>query len=210
MTETDDPRPGSASVEPARTTRGTWSSLRLFVRARAGDRSALDLLFTRHVGPLLRWARGRLPRWARTAADTADIVQDAVLQTFRRLDVIEVRGPRALRAYLRQAVDNRIKDELRRVGRRPVADPLDSAHPDVAPSPLDAASSAEAAERYKQALNRLRPEERALIVGRFELGYSYEQLALTAGRPTAAAARVALHRAVMRLAEEIGGEGRGE
>jgi RNA polymerase sigma-70 factor (ECF subfamily) len=210
MTEPDDPQPGSAGVEPAPTTRRSGSSAWLFVRAHAGDRSALEALFERQAGPLLRWARGRLPRWARTAADTADIVQDAILQTFRRLDAIEIRGPRALRAYLRQAVDNRIKDELRRVARRPVADPLDSGHPDLAPSPLDAATSAEAAERYKLALTRLRPQDRALVVGRFELGYSYEQLALMTDRPSAAAARVALQRAVVRLAEEFGGEVRDE
>ncbi len=182
---------------------GTASSLRLFQRARGGSTSALNQLFQRNLGPVLRWARGRLPRWARTAADTADVVQDVMLRTFRRLTAIEVRGPRALQAYLRQAVQNRITDEIRRVRRRGVAEELEADLAAVGPSPYDAALTAETSERYKAALKRLRPRDRELIVGRFELGFSYEQLALASGRPSADSARVALNRAVLRLAEEI-------
>jgi hypothetical protein len=47
-------------------------------------------------------------------------------------------------------------------------------------------------------------DEQALIVGRIELGYTYEQIALSTGRPTANATRVAIRRALLHLAEEIG------
>src|SRR5262245_59821821 len=80
------------------------STLTLLERARAGDQAAIDALFERCVPPLLRWARGRLPRWARDLADTQDVVQDAVLQTFKQLKTFEARGEGALQAYLRQAV----------------------------------------------------------------------------------------------------------
>jgi DNA-directed RNA polymerase specialized sigma24 family protein len=63
--------------------------------------------------------------------------------------------------------------------------------------------TSEAEARYKAALGRLKPEERELIVGRFELEYSFEQLALAAHRRTAGAARVALSRALARLAAEM-------
>jgi DNA-directed RNA polymerase specialized sigma24 family protein len=63
-------------------------------------------------------------------ADTADLVQDAILNTLQRLHTFEPQGHGALRAYLRRAVENRINDEHRRIARRGVADELDEAAPD--------------------------------------------------------------------------------
>jgi RNA polymerase sigma factor (sigma-70 family) len=184
---------------------GTGSSLRLLRRAQAGETSATNLLFQRQWVALLRWAHGRLPRYARAVADTADIVQDAILQTFRRLSLIEPRGPQTLQVYLRRAVQNRIKDELRRVARRPDVPLLEpDTFADAAAPPDVAFLRAQDAERYKRALATLRPSEQELIVGRFELEYSYQQLALMTGRATADAARVALNRAVLKLAEALG------
>ena len=66
-------------------------SAELLERARAGDTRALSVLFRRHGPELRQWARGRLPRWARNVADTADVVQDVLLRTFRRIDRFEDR-----------------------------------------------------------------------------------------------------------------------
>src|SRR5688500_18953106 len=90
------------------------TTIRLLEQAREGDTAALDALFARYVGPLRRWASGRLPRWARDAADTQDLVQDTLLQTLKRIGDFESRREGALQAYLRQAVMNRIKDLIRR------------------------------------------------------------------------------------------------
>src|SRR5688572_12630180 len=95
------------------------STMSLVARARAGAEDAAARLPARHLTPLRRWARGRLPKWARDATDTDDLVQDTLLQTFRRLGDFQVRGPGALQAYLRQAIVNRVRDELRRKGRQP-------------------------------------------------------------------------------------------
>src|SRR5689334_13929045 len=92
----------------------SWeSTLTLLTRARAGDAAALDDLFGRYLPALRRWASGRLPRWARDLADTHDLVQEALAQTFKRVDGFQHRGEGAWQAYLRQAVMNRIRDELR-------------------------------------------------------------------------------------------------
>lgn len=199
-------RPETGSGDAARSGgagRSSWSSLRLFERAKDGHASALNRLFQRNLGPVMRWAHGRLPRWARTAADTADLVQDAVLQTLRRLHGFEVRGPKALQAYLRHAVQNRINDEMRRIGRRGVMQELPVDIVGNERSPLDAAVDAETGERYKAALMRLSPSDRELIVGRFELGFSYEQMALAFGRSSPDSARMAVQRALIRLTNEL-------
>ena len=179
------------------------STFRLLDRARAGDQEALERLFERHVKPLRRWARGRLPRWARDLADTDDLVQDTLVQTFKRIEGFEPRRVGALQAYLRQAVLNRIRDELRRTGRRPDATGLDGLELDRAESPLEQAIGREAVEAYEGALERLKPEEREAIIGRVELGYSYEELAVTLDKPTADAARKTAQRALVRLAGEM-------
>src|SRR5438105_3422588 len=94
------------------------SSFSLIRRAKAGDRSALDELAGRYLKPLRRWARGRLPASARDGIDTEDIVQDSVVNSLKHLDAFDPRRQGALQAYLRQAIMNRIRDEVRRVQRR--------------------------------------------------------------------------------------------
>ena len=85
--EEDNPAPPACTP-----TAGPDSTIQLVARARTGDRDAVDKLLSRHAEPLRRWASGRLPRWARDVADTEDLVQDTLLQTFRNLRSFDVRG----------------------------------------------------------------------------------------------------------------------
>jgi RNA polymerase sigma-70 factor (ECF subfamily) len=175
----------------------------LIQRVREGDKDSLERLIERHLAPLRRYASGRLPRWARDLADTDDLIQDTLLRTFSRVDAFDVRGPGALQAYLRQAVMNRLRDELRRKGRAPALVDVDEVQLAGDGSPLEDAIGAEAAARYVAALARLEPEEREAIIGRVEMEYSYADLADVLGKPTADAARKAARRALLRLAEEM-------
>jgi RNA polymerase sigma-70 factor (ECF subfamily) len=179
----------------------------LIDRARAGDQDALDRLFARHLRPLQRWASGRLPRWARDLTDTDDLVQHTLLHTFKTIQDFQPRHVGALQAYLRQAVLNRIRDELRRNGRRPPSTDLDDVELASDESPLEEAIGREAVERYERALARLKPEERETIIAKVELGYSYDELAEALGKTTSDAARKAAQRALVRLAEEMKREG---
>ena len=198
----DDPR--SSKREPPARADESQSTQELVNRARDGDHEAVERLFARHLRPLQRWASGRLPRWARDVADTDDLVQDALLQTFKRIGDFEPRRVGALQAYLRQAVVNRLRDELRRSGRQPDTTDLDGLElAGAASTPLEEAIGHEAIEHYEQALQRLKPEEQELIVARVEMDYTYEELAQVTGKPTADAARKAAQRALVRLAEEM-------
>jgi RNA polymerase sigma-70 factor (ECF subfamily) len=179
------------------------STFHLIQRFRGGDREALEQLFARHLPRLQRWARGRLPKWARDLADTQDLVQETLLQTFNRMDVFEPAREGALQAYLRQAVMNRIRDEIRRTARRPAHAELEGTEVDPARSPLEEVVGMEEIERYESALERLRPEEREMIILRVELGYTYEEVARLLEKPTSGAAHKATKRALVRLAEEM-------
>jgi RNA polymerase sigma-70 factor (ECF subfamily) len=179
------------------------SSLDLLARARAGDRQALDALMARYLPRLQRWASGRLPRWARDVADTQDLVQDTLLQTFKRIDTFEPRHEGALQAYLRQGVVNRIRDEFRRAGRRTPPLALDEAMPAVNASPLEEAIGSETLEQYERALSELRPQDREAIIARIEMDCTNEEIAAALGKPSANAARMTVERALVRLAERM-------
>jgi RNA polymerase sigma-70 factor (ECF subfamily) len=185
------------SSQPGETT------LDLLERARSGDQSSIDALFARCLPPLRRWARGRLPQYARDLADTQDLVQETVLHTLNKLAAFEPQHQGALQAYLRQAVANRIRDEIRRVQRRPAPVELDDVHADRGASPLEHAIGREGIERYEAALQRLKSSDREAIVARIELQQSYEEVALALGKSNANAARVAVTRALARLVEEM-------
>lgn len=182
------------------------STADLLKRARQGDDDALNDLFRRHLAPLRRWARGRLPKWTRDLRDTEDLVQETLAQTLRRIDAFEPRHEGALQAYLRQALLNRVRDEVRRVNRYPAPDGLDDAdhHPaDGRASPLEEVIGIEAMESYESGLQRLKTEERELIIARVEMQQSYQQIAVAHNKSSADAARMAVSRALLRLAEEM-------
>ena len=161
-------------------------------------------MLARYVPELRRWASGRLPGWARDINDTHDLVQETVFQVFKKLEGFEYRGEGALRAYLRQALMNRIRNEIRRVRKRPAGEALDSAIEDQGTSPVDTAIGEEAREQYESALLRLKADERELIVARVELGLTYQEMAEMLNKPSSDAARMAVARALVRLSEEMG------
>ena len=51
-------------------------------------------------------------------------------------------------------------------------------------SPLDVAIGRQAADRYETALQRLKPEEREVLIARVELGMSFDEVAAATGRPS--------------------------
>jgi RNA polymerase sigma-70 factor (ECF subfamily) len=179
------------------------STVELVARAKDGDRDALDRLFARFIPPLRRWASGRLPHWTRGVMDTDDVVQETVIRAVGRIDAFEARHDGALQAYLRQAVMNRIRDEVRRTKRNPTSTVLNDDQVAATASPLDTAIGHEAVARYEAALARLRPEDQAAVVARIEMDGTYQDVAAALGKPSADAARMAVSRALLRLAEEM-------
>jgi DNA-directed RNA polymerase specialized sigma24 family protein len=125
-------------------------TIELVFRARDGDRVAVEALLQRCLPDLKRWAHGRLPASARGSLDTSDLVQETVLHVLRRLDYFEPRHVGAMQAYLRQSVINRIRDEIRRIGRQPPPTELPEEHPADATSPLELAIQTQAYERYRE------------------------------------------------------------
>ena len=179
------------------------STLQVLERAQSGDRSAARILIERAMPPLRRWTRGRLPRYARGGIDTEDVVQDALVNTLKRQPTFKHRTVEGLRAYLRTAVINRIRDLIRGSQRRGTPVEVGDDLVGVDASPLEQAILRERLDAFLAALQRLRPADRQTIVWRVELGYSIEEIARRLGKSEPAAA-MSVSRALARLAAEMG------
>lgn len=200
MPETPHVGEQSANRRPPVEAETTFALIR---RAHGDDAEARNELCSRYLPRLERWAHGRLPPWARTAADTHDLVQDAFIQVLGRLHDFEPRHEGAFHAYLRQTLLNKIRDQIRVVHRRPLAEALTDDWPAKGPSPLEEAIGQQALERYEEALARLRPEDRDAIILRIEMRYPYAEIAMALDKPSVAAAHMAVSRALVKLSKEM-------
>ena len=142
-------------------------------------------------------------RAARGLLDTGDIVQETMVKAIRNLDRIDVQREGALCAYLRQAIKNRLADAYRGVAGRGHVDAIDSNLPSRQASPLQEAIGSETLARYEAALQRLKPSDREAVILHVELCYEYSEIARLLGKSSAASARMAVSRALARLAEEM-------
>jgi RNA polymerase sigma factor (sigma-70 family) len=201
----DSPRPGDEPLGvPADVVADANSSFALILRAKAGDDDALETLCERYLPRLQRWAHGRLPRSVRGALDTHDLVQVTLTGVVQQLHAFEPRHEGAFQAYVRRALLNRIRDEARRGLRRGPSETLDAAaYQSADSSPLEDLIGRETLERYEAAMERLRPADSEAIIARVELGLSYPEVAAALGKPSVAAAHMAVSRALVRLAQEM-------
>lgn len=181
----------------------------LLLGAKEGRREALEALFARYRPRLERWAAGRLPVHARSLFDTGDLVQETLLKALEGLDSIEVRGPGGFEAYVRQAILNRIRDQVRWARRRTGSESVTEDLVDPTPSPLENALGADVVRRYEDGMARLSESERQLLHLRIELDLTYEEIAVIQGRPSPDATRMAIQRALHKLAYTMGHDGRG-
>jgi RNA polymerase sigma factor (sigma-70 family) len=191
------PLSGTAGRRPAS------SSLSLVRRAKEGDSRATDELCDRYLPRLRRWAHGRLPGWARGYLDTEDLVQDTLIRSVRQIDHLAIDHDYAFHAYLRQALQNRLRDAVRQAQRKPAGAPLLDNERSAEPSPLDLAVGSETLQRYEEALARLSPSDRELLIAKIEMNLSYPEMAEVLERPSQGALRVAVSRALVRLAREM-------
>lgn len=189
------PAGGSAACEP---------TVALIRRVRAGDVAAREDLVRRFLPPMRRWAHGRLPASMRDLNETDDLVQVTLLRALGHLEKFENAEPGAFLAYLRQALLNLVRDEIRRHQRRPEHTEVDTGIADTdAPSLLDALVGDERLRAYERALASLPRRQQGLIVMRVEFGMSYPQIAAEVGS-SADAARIMVARAIVQLSRLLG------
>lgn len=181
----------------------TESTATLLSLLRQGDDSARERLLARYLPLLRRWAHGRLPARARDLNDTNDLVQITLLSALKNLDQFESRHEGALLAYLRTALMNAIRGELRRVGRAGVVESLPENSEALGMNSLVPRLDQDQWLDYENALGKISESKREAVLLRLEFGMSYAEIASALDRPSEAAASMMVSRALIELARHL-------
>ncbi len=148
----------------------------LIQRARRGDRTAFEALVDRWQKPVYHQAL----RLLNNREDAADVTQEVFLKLWRALP--DFRGESSLSTWLYRLTDNTAIDLLRREKKRRGDLSLDDENLAVCTPASPASSPQEQAERRElqsvvaDALARLNPEHRRVLVLRELNGLSYEEI----------------------------------
>jgi len=187
-------------------------------RFRAGDETAARDLFERHADELRARVARNLPRAMRPRVAASDVVQETWLAAFLRLEGFEDRGDGSFRRWLGTIVENKVLDEVRHhvgAGKRDVRREIDVQSGIVrlaGASPERSASAdlrdAEDKAQVERAMSALPDAQREVMRLVHEERLTVEQAASRMGR-SLAAARKLYARAVLRLAQEVGGASAG-
>lgn len=176
----------------------------LVARARAGDQDAFRGLVERHSRAVFRLAY----RMTGNEHDAEDVVQEAFLRAYRRLDGFEARSQ--FGSWLHRIAANCAYDLLRSRARRD-AEPLEGeageaggweAPPSAAPSADRLVWGGEVRRRLRAAMGRLSELEKAAFVLRHFEGMSMEEIGGVLGVETNAAKHT-VFRAVRKLREAL-------
>ena len=194
----------SSSDPPFEETQPLETTADLLGKVRSGDAAATDRLVKRYLPILRRWAHGRLPGHARDLADTDDLVQVTLLKALDKVGTFEPQREGAFLAYLRRIFLNSMKDEIRRVNRRPQRKDVDDELL-VDPALVVQAVGVETLVSYEAALAKLPETTQEAIILRVEFGFSYAEIAEAIESPSANAARMTVSRGLAKLAEEMDG-----
>ncbi|MHC4470045.1 MAG: RNA polymerase sigma factor [Planctomycetota bacterium] len=190
----------------------------LVARARTGDESAFEALYSRHAPALRQQIHHRLPALLRRKVAESDVIQMAYLGVHQGLQGFSDRGEGSFKAWLRKIVDHKVRDLLRRYVhtekrsvRQEVSGPLVSEGDRAAkpgPTPSAVAVGEELKAQVLEAMRALPEDYRRVIRLVQEEGLTLSAAGERMGRSTGAAEKL-YGRALARLAILIQGEGDG-
>lgn len=159
----------------------------LIQRCQAGDMKAAEVLFRRYHAPI----HALVSRMLREAPETEDLVQETFLKAFKGIGGFK--GNSSFKTWLYQIATNTCLNHLAKAERKYQHDSLDtplSEDRDMtlgdrlasnAPTPHEVAQTQEVYRRVEEAIGRLSPEYRSVLVLRDLQDLSYEEVAETLG-----------------------------
>jgi RNA polymerase sigma-70 factor (ECF subfamily) len=183
---------------------------RLLKEVEGGNRVALDHLLDRHRAVVRAFVAHRLDARLLPRVDPSDIVQETQAETFRRIDGFLARRPMPFRAWVLRTARQHLhkaqrrhqqaRRDVNREFRLPEKSSLDFARDLLArsTSPSRNMHHQELAQRLKEALARLSPTDREIVVMRNFEGNSNTEIGHLLGL-TAEAVSKRYGRALLRL-----------
>jgi len=196
----------------------------LVAQAHGGDEQALNRLFDRYYGRVLRVVRVRIGPKLRQRVEVEDVLQRTFLKAFQTFDRFEMRDEGSLLHWLAKLGENQIREMVDYYGaKKRDGGPQASLHgdpdqgrprPDVADTtrflPDRVAAAAEEHARLERALDLLPEPLRELIVLREFEGLAWQEIANLTGHPSPDAARLKHKRAMVELTlamDRLAGDG---
>jgi RNA polymerase sigma factor (sigma-70 family) len=190
--------------------------------AQGGNRDAVDALFARYLPRVRQIVALRLGYGWRRFTAYEDLVQDALLRLFSKLDRFEERPEGTFRNWVAVCVANSVRNSLRmeksggpagarRVPMHPEEDESSALLLlDKRPGPSTIYKGREMLGRIEKILLEMKEEHREAILLRRFCEMSYEEVASSLGLPSEAAARKAVSRAIAVFRERLHGPGGGD
>lgn len=168
--------------------------------ALAGSQSAFEQIVRRFQRPMI----SLIARMVGDRALAEDLAQEAFVKAFRNLSAFDT--TRRLSSWLFRIAHNTAIDALRRSRLPALAmDPIDSTSAigaPAAPACADPVEREALGDALEAALQRLRPDQRAAVVLRYDEDLSFEEIGHVLGIPEATA-RSHVHRARKELARYL-------
>ncbi len=188
------------------------TTLRLLRNARAGDRQSLEDLFTRYLPKIRQIVALRLGYPLRDFAVYEDLVQEAILRAFEKLDTFKEMSEGTFYNWISSCVLTAVNLHFRKEGAQKrgggkvrALGTLQTGGLSVSlftardPGPSTAARVHETEEKIEEALLALKSHHREVIILRHLCGMSSEEVARSMGFGKAATARKVLSRAMEQL-----------
>lgn len=173
----------------------------LIQAAQSGDAGALAALYRCHVDAIYRYVSYRVPE--QFVAD--DLTAEVFLRMVEGLPAYRLNGA-PFAAWLYRIAAARVADFYRRRTRHPVAE-LSDAEPDRAQSPESRLQMQQEQAELRMALAQLSDDHQSVLLLRFVERKSHAEVADLLGK-TVTAVKSTQHRALTRLAELLGSEGK--
>lgn len=203
------------SGPPASETSGP-PTIDLVRAAQGGNRGAMEALFERYLPRVRQIVALRLGYGWRRFAAYEDLVQEALLRVFQKLDRFEERPEGTFRNWVAVCVANSVRNSLRnenpaRPGGGRIISIEGTSPEDTAslllgkdPGPSSICRGQELLELIEKALLAMKDEHREAILLRRFCEMSYGEIAAALGLPSEVAARKAVSRAIADLRERLG------
>jgi RNA polymerase sigma-70 factor (ECF subfamily) len=156
---------------------------RIIDRINSGDTGAFRLLYDRYHQKVYR----TVYRMLNSADDAADVTQDIFVRAFERLK--SLKDGQAFQAWLMQLAVNMVRDKLRRFTWPTFSltandDDTEIDMPDNLPGPQQIAENNDLSQHVQQALMKLSPYHRTVIILHHLEGMSLEEIGTILNKPT--------------------------
>lgn len=187
----------------------------LLSAAQEGDSDAVERLLARYYPLVTRIVELRIQGRIHGDAEAEDIVQETMLDVFRGLHRFEEQSEGKYRHWLARIVENNIRDrqrfllrEKRGAGRvRRFADfsrsSLQQSIAGACPTPAAEFRAEELERRIEEAMLRLKPADREIIILRKLCRMEYEEMATLLGYKDDRSARAQYSRAIQALRRQL-------